>query len=210
MIIGICGGTASGKTIFAKKILALVGADSIIYLEHDAYYLALDELPAELREQRNFDHPASLDNALFISHLKQLQANQPIERPIYDFTADRRTQETCHISPKPVILVDGVLIFAIEELRNLFDIKVFIDADADIRLARRLQRDLLERGRSPQSVLDQYLRTVRPMHRQFVEPSKRYADVIIHGKIEQHSTGLDLLVTKIKAYLAEMHHADLP
>jgi len=202
MIIGICGGTASGKTIFAKKILELVGADSIIYLEHDAYYLARDQLPQALRDVRNFDHPDSLDNALFISHLKQLSHGEPIERPIYDFTADRRTQATYHILPKPVILVDGVLIFAIEELRNLFDIKVFIDAEADIRLARRLQRDILERGRSPQSVLDQYLCTVRPMHRQFVEPSKRYADIIIHGKIEQHSTGLDLLVTKIRAFLA--------
>ncbi|GAK53013.1 uridine kinase [Candidatus Moduliflexus flocculans] len=210
MIIGICGGTASGKTIFAKKILEMIGADSIIYLEHDAYYLGLDQLPQSLQEQKNFDHPDSLDNALFISHLKQLQAKQAIERPIYDFTIHRRTQHTYHIPPKPVILVDGILIFAIEELRKLFDIKVFIDADADIRLARRLQRDILDRGRSPQSVLEQYLSTVRPMHRQFVEPSKRYADVIIHGKIEQHSTGLDLLVTKIKAYLAEMHHADHP
>ncbi len=202
MIIGICGGTASGKTIFAKKILELIGADAIIYLEHDAYYLGLDELPPPLRDEKNFDHPDSLNNALFISHLRQLQARQPIERPIYDFTAHRRTSDTYRIQPKPVILVDGILIFAIEELRDLFDIKVFIDADPDIRLARRLQRDILERGRSPQSVIDQYLKTVRPMHRQFVEPAKRYADIIIHGKVEKHSTGLDLLVTKINAYLA--------
>ncbi len=202
MIIGICGGTASGKTIFAKKILELIGAEAIIYLEHDAYYLGLDELPPPLRDEKNFDHPDSLNNALFISHLRQLQARQPIERPIYDFTAHRRTSDTYRIQPKPVILVDGILIFAIEELRDLFDIKVFIDADPDIRLARRLQRDILERGRSPQSVIDQYLKTVRPMHRQFVEPAKRYADIIIHGKVEKHSTGLDLLVTKINAYLA--------
>ena len=202
MIIGICGGTASGKTIFAKKILELIGAEAIIYLEHDAYYLGLDELPPPLRDEKNFDHPDSLNNALFISHLRQLQARQPIERPIYDFTAHRRTPDTYRIQPKPVILVDGILIFAIEELRDLFDIKVFIDADPDIRLARRLQRDILERGRSPQSVIDQYLKTVRPMHRQFVEPAKRYADIIIHGKVEKHSTGLDLLVTKINAYLA--------
>ena len=202
MIIGICGGTASGKTIFAKKILELIGADAIIYLEHDAYYLGLDELPPPLRDEKNFDHPDSLNNALFISHLRQLQARQPIERPIYDFTAHRRTSDTYRIQPKPVILVDGILIFAIEELRDLFDIKVFIDADPDIRLARRLQRDILERGRSPQSVIDQYLKTVRPMHRQYVEPAKRYADIIIHGNVEKHSTGLDLLVTKINAYLA--------
>ena len=154
MIIGICGGTASGKTIFAKKILELIGAEAIIYLEHDAYYLGLDELPPPLRDEKNFDHPDSLNNALFISHLRQLQARQPIERPIYDFTAHRRTSDTYRIQPKPVILVDGILIFAIEELRDLFDIKVFIDADPDMRRARRLQRDILERGRSPQSLID--------------------------------------------------------
>lgn len=203
MIIGICGGSASGKTIFSKKIIELVGSDAIIYLEHDAYYKGLTELPAELQETKNFDHPASLDNELFIQHLQQLQANQPIERPVYDFTKHRRTTETVRIMPKPVILVDGILIFAIEALRDLFDICVFIDADADIRLARRLQRDLFDRGRSPESVIDQYLKTVRPMHRQFVEPSKKYADIIIHGKIKKHNTGLDLIVTKVKSYLAE-------
>jgi uridine kinase len=204
MIIGVCGGTASGKTIFAKKILEIVGSDSIIYLEHDAYYKGLDQLPLELQQEKNFDHPDSLDNELFIQHLHTLQANQSIERPIYDFTKHRRTSETYRIMPRPVILVDGILIFAIEELRQMFDIKVYIDAEADIRLARRLQRDIFERGRTPQSVLDQYLKTVRPMHKQFVEPSKNYADIIIHGKIKKHNTGLDLLVTKIKAYLAEL------
>jgi len=203
MIIGICGGTASGKTIFAKKILDIVGSDSIIYLEHDAYYHGLDQLPPELQQEKNFDHPDSLDNALFIQHLHMLQANQAIERPIYDFTKHRRTSKTYRIMPRPIILVDGILIFAIEELRQVFDIKVYIDAEADIRLARRLQRDIFERGRTPQSVLEQYLKTVRPMHKQFVEPSKNYADIIIHGKIKKHNTGLDLLVTKIRAYLAE-------
>jgi uridine kinase len=204
MIIGICGGTASGKTIFAKKILEIVGPDAIIYLEHDAYYRGLDDLPPELQEEKNFDHPDSLDNDLFIQHLHLLRANQTIERPIYDFTKHRRTSETYQIIPKPVILVDGILIFAIEELRQLFDIKVYIDAEADIRLARRLQRDIFERGRTPKSVLDQYLKTVRPMHKQFVEPSKNYADIIIHGRARKHNTGLDLLVTKIKTYLTEL------
>ncbi len=129
---------------------------------------------------------------------------------MYDFTKHRRTAQTIHLPPKPVILVDGMLIFAIDALRHLFDIKVFIDAEADIRLARRLQRDIIERGRSPQSVLDQYFKTVRPMHRQFVEPSKRYADIIIHGKIEKHNTGLDLIVTKIRAHLAELQHNASP
>jgi uridine kinase len=208
MIIGICGGTASGKTIFAKKIVEIVGSDSLIYLEHDAYYKGLDQLPPELQKGKNFDHPDSLDNELFIQHLHMLQANQPIDRPIYDFTKHRRTSETYRIVPKPIILVDGILIFAIEELRQMFDIKVYIDAEADIRLARRLQRDLFERGRTPESVLEQYLKTVRPMHQQFVEPSKNYADIIIHGKIKKHNTGLDLLVTKIRAYLAESFRQD--
>lgn len=203
MIIGICGGTASGKTIFAKKILEIVGSGSIIYLEHDAYYLGIDQLPVELQQEKNFDHPSSLDNQLFIEHLHLLQAGQAIERPVYDFTIHRRTTDTIDIQPKPIILVDGILIFAIKNLRKMFDIKVFIDAASDIRLARRLQRDLLERGRDPRSVLDQYLNTVRPMHKKFVQPSKRYADIIIHGRIKKHDTGLDLLVTKIRAYLDE-------
>ena len=208
MIIGICGGTASGKTIFAKKIVEIMGAESIIYLEHDAYYRGLKELPPDLQKDRNFDHPDSLDNDLFITHLTMLQANQSIERPVYDFTTHSRSKETIRIVPKPVILVDGILIFAVEKLRDMFDIKVYIDAEADIRLARRLQRDIFERGRTPKSVLDQYLKTVRPMHKKFVEPSKNYADIIIHGKIKKHNTGLDLLVTKIRAYLAEgMHDA---
>ncbi|MCP4403684.1 MAG: uridine kinase [bacterium] len=203
MIIGICGGTASGKTIFAKKIVEIIGAESIIYLEHDAYYLGLDQLPQDLQKTRNFDHPDSLDNVLFIKHLKTLQAQQPIERPVYDFTVHRRTEETILIPPKPIILVDGILIFAVKKLRKMFDIKVFIDAPSDIRLSRRLRRDLLERGRNPKSVLDQYLNTVRPMHKRYVARSKRYADIIIHGKIKKHDTGLDLLVTKIQASLNE-------
>ncbi len=204
MIIGVGGGTASGKTNLSKKILEIVGSDLIIYLEHDAYYKGLDDLPPELEKSKNFDHPDSLENELFITHLKMLQANQPIERPVYDFTIHQRTRETYRIEPKPVILVDGILLFAIKELRQMFDIKVYIDAEADIRLARRLQRDIFERGRSAESVLEQYFKTVRPMHALFVEPSKNYADVIIHGKVKKHNTGLDLLVTKIKAHLSEI------
>ena len=209
MIIGICGGSASGKTIFTKRIIEIVGSDELIYLEHDAYYKGLSELPPELQQEKNFDHPDSLDNELFIQHLQMLQADQSIERPIYDFTTHSRTSQTIRVLPKPIILVDGILIFAIEKLRNLFDIKVFIDADADIRLSRRLRRDLFERGRSPESVLDQYLKTVRPMHLQFVEPSKRYADIIIHGKVKKHNTGLDLLVTKIRSHLAELQENEM-
>ena len=206
MIIGICGGTASGKTIFAKKIVEIIGSKSIVYLEHDAYYFGLDQLPPELQERRNFDHPDSLDNNLLIEHLKTLQSQKPIERPVYDFTIHRRAKETILIPAKPIILVDGILIFAVKKLRKMFDIKVFIDAPSDIRLSRRLQRDLLERGRNPKSVLDQYLNTVRPMHKRYVSSSKRYADIIIHGKIKKHDTGLDLLVTKIRASLRELEY----
>ena len=201
MIIGICGGTASGKTIFAKEIVNIVGADSIVYLEHDAYYRGLKELPPALQRTRNFDHPDSLDNDLFIAHLKQLRAQQAIERPVYDFTTHSRKAETIVVESRPIILVDGILIFAVKRLRKMFDIKVFIDAAPDVRLARRLQRDLFDRGRTPESVLEQYMLTVRPMHKRFVQPSKKYADIIIHGKIKKHDTGLDLLVTKIRAYL---------
>jgi len=208
MIIGICGGSASGKTIFTKKILELVGVESVVYLEHDAYYKGFDQLPPELQPDRNFDHPDSLDNALFLQHLQMLKAYQPIDCPVYDFTKHRRAAETIRIPPKPIILVDGILIFAIEDIREMFDIKVYLDEEADIRLVRRLQRDILERGRDPRSVLDQYLNTVRPMHELFVEPSKRYADILIHGRIEKHSTGLDLLVTKIKAYLQELQFGE--
>jgi uridine kinase len=181
-----------------------VGAESIVYLEHDAYYRGLKELPPTLQRDMNFDHPDSLDNDLFIAHLKQLKANLPIERPVYDFTTHSRKSDIIIVEPKPVILVDGILIFAVKKLRKMFDIKVFIDAAADVRLSRRLQRDLFERGRTPESVLEQYMRTVRPMHQKFVAPSKKYADIIIHGKIKKHNTGLDLLVTKIRAYLAEL------
>ncbi len=210
MIIGICGGTASGKTIFAKEIVNIVGAESIVYLEHDAYYRGLKELPPALQRTMNFDHPDSLDNDLFIAHLKQLNAHNAIERPVYDFTTHSRKSNVIIVEPRPIILVDGILIFAIKKLRKLFDIKVFIDAPADVRLARRLQRDLFDRGRTPESVLKQYMLTVRPMHKRFVRPSKKYADIIIHGKIKKHDTGLDLLVTKIRAHLETSIHPTEP
>ncbi|PID56301.1 uridine kinase [candidate division KSB3 bacterium] len=204
MIIGICGGTASGKTIFAKRLVNVIGAESIVYLEHDAYYLDEDQLPQPLQDPQNFDHPDSLDNDLFIRHIKALRMQQAIERPVYDFTVHRRMNKTVRILPKPIILIDGILILAIKKIRKMFDIKVFIDAPPDIRLSRRLQRDLIKRGRDPQSVLEQYLSTVRPMHKRYVSSSKRYADIIIHGKIEKHDIGLDLLITKIRAHLEEL------
>lgn len=200
MIIGICGGSASGKTTFTRKLLERVNPNYIVHMEHDFYYHSRESLPDFLKKIRNFDHPESLDNKLFIEHIKSLQKNEIIHQPIYDFTCDRRKEETTLIKPKPIILVEGVLIFSIEELRNLFDIKVFIDTADDLRLTRRLVRDIKERGRSLDSVIHQYLETVRPMHNQFVGPSKHYSDFIISGNTENY-VGLDLLVTKINAHI---------
>jgi uridine kinase len=177
--IGVAGGTGSGKTTVALKILERVGFDRVAYLPHDAYYRDASDLPPAERAQLNFDHPDSLDNDLMIAHLRQLQAYQPVEIPIYDFKTHSRTAETRHIDAQPVILVEGILIFADKRLRDLMDVKIFVDTDADLRFIRRLQRDMQERARSAESVIAQYLRTVRPMHLEFVEPSKRYADVII-------------------------------
>jgi len=179
VIIGVAGGTGSGKTTVAHKILERVGTENISYIPHDAYYKDLSHLPREERRKVNFDHPDSLESELMIEHLKQLRGEKAVEIPVYDFTHHIRTDETREVVPAPVVLVEGILIFAEPALRELFDVKLFVDTDADIRFIRRLRRDVQERGRTFESVIDQYLRTVRPMHMEFVEPSKRYADVII-------------------------------
>jgi uridine kinase len=177
--IGVAGGTGSGKTTVALKILERVGFDHITYVPHDAYYRDASTLPPAERARLNFDHPDSLDNDLLIRHLQDLQAGRPVEIPVYDFTTHSRTVETRHVAPHPVILVEGILIFADKQLRDLMDVKIFVDTDADIRFIRRLKRDIQERGRAVESVIAQYLNTVRPMHMEFVEPSKRFANVII-------------------------------
>jgi uridine kinase len=179
LIIGVAGGTGSGKTTVANRILERVGAENIAYIPHDAYYIDLRHLPQQERAKTNFDHPNSLETPLFAKHIKQLRESEPVEIPVYDFTTHTRTTETLHIDPAPIVLVEGILIFAEPELRALCDVKLFVDTDADIRFIRRLRRDVQERGRTVESVIEQYLRTVRPMHLEFVEPSKRYADVII-------------------------------
>lgn len=203
MIIGICGGTSSGKTTFTRKLLERVNHDYVVHMEHDVYYRNKQDIPKNLLEIRNFDHPESLDNDLFVKHLQLLQENQPIEQPIYDFTCDNRKKETKSIIPKPIILVEGVLIFSIDQIRNLCNIKVYIETADDLRLARRVIRDIHERGRTPESVITQYLTTVRPMHNQFVAPSKQYADLIISGNNENY-VGLDLIVTKINAQIKNL------
>jgi uridine kinase len=177
--IGVAGGSGSGKTTVARRVLERVGFERIAYVPQDAYYVDLAGAPPEKHAAFNFDHPDAFDNDLLIAQLRELQAGRPIEMPVYDFKTDSRKAETLHVDPQPVILLEGILIFADARLRALMDVKIYVDTDADMRFIRRLQRDITERGRSPQSVINQYLATVRPMHLEFVEPSKRYADVII-------------------------------
>jgi uridine kinase len=200
LVIGIAGGTGSGKTTVANVILERVGAQHIAYLPHDSYYRNLNDLPPVQREQLNFDHPNSLDTPLLIEHIRELKAWQSIKLPVYDFKTHTRTANTTRMQPQAVIIVEGILIFAEAELRELFDVKIYVDTDPDIRFIRRLQRDIAERGRTTESVIRQYLTTVRPMHLEFVEPSKRYADVIIpEGGL--NTVAMDMVVARIHALL---------
>lgn len=201
IVIGIAGGTGSGKTTVAQEILRRVGPDKIAYLPHDAYYKDHSHLSPEERALVNYDHPDSLETSLLVTHIQALKRGQTIERPVYDFTSHSRTKQTVRVEPRPIILVEGILIFVEPELRELFDVKIFVDTDADIRFIRRLRRDIQERGRTVESVIEQYLRTVRPMHLEFVEPSKRYADVIIpEGGFNE--VALDMVIARIHHLLA--------
>lgn len=202
LIIGIAGGSGSGKTTVANVILERVGAKHIAYIPHDAYYRDLATLPPVQRAAVNFDHPDSLETDLLIQHLKQLINYQAIELPIYDFKIHARTPTTIRIEPQPVIIVEGILIFAEPLLRELCDVKIFVDTDPDIRFIRRLQRDITERGRSTESVINQYINTVRPMHLEFVEPSKRYADVII-PEGGWNVVAMDMVVARIQTLLQD-------
>jgi len=200
--IAVAGGTGSGKTTVAEEILKRVGADRIAYLQHDSYYFDRALMPLDPRTQSvpNFDHPNSVETDLLVKHLRQLKNGHAAQVPLYDFTTDSRRAETRTVPPKPVILVEGLLIFAEKKLRELFDIKIYVDTDSDIRFIRRLRRDIAERGRTMDSVIDQYLNTVRPMHLEFVEPSKRYADVIIpEGGF--NTVALDMVVARIEGML---------
>jgi uridine kinase len=199
--IGVAGGTGSGKTTVSNQILERVGQQHIAYLPHDAYYKDLTHLSPEERAQINFDHPDSLDTPLLIEHVKQLKQSQAVEIPIYDFARHTRTEKTEYVSAQPIILVEGILIFSEPDLRPLFDIKIYVDTDADIRFIRRLKRDISERGRSADSVIEQYLSTVRPMHLKFVEPSKRYADVIVpEGGFNW--VAIDMIADRIRSMLS--------
>jgi uridine kinase len=200
LVIGIAGGSGSGKTTVAQEILQRVGSDRIAFLQHDSYYKDLGGLPPTQRAAGNFDHPDSLETELLIEHIACLRDGKAVEVPVYDFTTDQRTGKSFTVHPRRVILVEGILIFAEAALRAMFDVKIFVDTDADLRFIRRLERDLVERGRSTESVIKQYLSTARPMHLEFVEPSKRYADIIIpEGGF--NTAALDMLVARIEALL---------
>jgi uridine kinase len=198
--IGVAGGTGSGKTTVAEAIVARIGESRIASLQHDSYYRDLAGWDRDALLHHNFDHPEALESELLARHLRDLKANRAVEVPIYDFTVHARTGRTCRVEPRGVVLVEGILIYAEPALRELFDIKIFVDTDADLRFIRRLRRDLAERGRTVENVIAQYLETVRPMHLEFVEPSKRWADLIIpEGGF--NPVALDVVSARVEALL---------
>ena len=197
-IIGICGGSGSGKSTVTKKLIDLIGKDNVSVIEQDSYYKDQSNLAFEERVKTNYDHPLAFDNYLLFEHLKMLKEGREIEKPIYDFSLHNRKKEKEIVYPKPIIILEGILIFNEVNLIDIMDIKVFVDTDADVRIIRRIKRDMHERGRSLDSVIDQYMATVRPSHLQFVEPSKRYADIIIPEGGE-NEVAIDLLYQKIKS-----------
>jgi uridine kinase len=200
LVIGVAGGSGSGKTTVMNAIVERVGQSRVAVLPHDAYYRDLAHLPLEERAQVNFDHPDAFDNALYLAHLDALTKAQPVAVPTYDFTNYVRLSEVLHVLPQPVVLLEGILIFADAALRARMGIKIFVDAESDLRIIRRIQRDTHSRGRTVDSVIEQYLTTVRPMHLEFVEPSKRYADIIIpNGGL--NAIAIDMVVTKIERLL---------
>jgi uridine kinase len=201
MIIGISGGTGSGKTTVAKSILQSVNAEDVVFIQQDSYYRNATDLPLDYKQGVNFDHPDALDNDLLVNHIRRLKSGNAVELPLYDFKTNTRLSETVLIEPKQIVIIEGILIFSDPRLLEQMDIKVFVDTPDDIRFIRRLRRDIAERGRSLDSVIEQYLETVRPMHIQFVEPSKRYADVII-PEGGHNLVSIDLISGKIRERLS--------
>jgi uridine kinase len=202
LVIGVAGGSGSGKTTVVRRIIESIGDDKVTVLEHDRYYRDRNDLRLEERAALNYDHPDSLDTELLVRHLNELRAGRPIEMPAYDFARYARQPVTVPALPRKAIIVEGILIFVEASLRKLMDVKVFVDADDDTRFIRRLQRDVAERGRTVTAVIDQYLGTVKPMHLEFVEPSKRYADIII--PLGGHNTvAIDMLLTLIRSMAAQ-------
>jgi uridine kinase len=197
LVLGIAGGTGSGKTTVASNLARRLALDSITVITMDSYYRDLADLPPTRREEANFDHPDSVEQDLFVHHLEELKAGRPIEQPVYDFARHVRTGETVTIEPRDVIIAEGILLFHVPEIRAALDIRIFVDTPADIRLLRRITRDIRDRGRTLESVAEQYVRTVRPMHEEFVEPSKRYADVII-PEGGYNEIAIDMVASRIR------------
>ncbi|MBA9025533.1 uridine kinase [Peribacillus huizhouensis] len=202
VVIGVAGGSGSGKTSVTRAIYESFKGHSILLLEQDYYYKDQTDLPFEERLKTNYDHPLAFDNDLLIDHIYKLLGYESIEKPIYDYSNHTRSEEIIHVEPRDVIILEGILILEDERLRNLMDMKLFVDTDADLRILRRMSRDIKERGRSIDSVMDQYINVVRPMHNQFIEPTKRYADIIIPEGGHNH-VAIDLMVTKIQTILEQ-------
>lgn len=200
VIIGLAGGTGSGKTTVAVDVKSRFSAKNVLILPHDSYYRDRSDLPFDEREKLNYDHPSAFENELLVEHLRKLRNWEPIDRPIYDYETHSRSEQTLKEKPAEIILLEGILVLESEQIRSLMDIKIYIDADSDERFIRRLLRDMKERNRSADSVIEQYVATVRPMHLQFVEPSKRYADIII-PEGGHNVVAIDLLTTKIRDVL---------
>ncbi len=201
-VIGVAGGTGSGKSTLVKRLQEAFRNDDVATLCHDFYYKAHPELTFDERTKLNYDHPAAFDTDMLVEHIRTLKSNVPIEHPVYSFVDHNRTAERVLVKPSRVIIVDGILIFEHKELRDLMDIKVFVDTDADLRLARRILRDVCERGRTMQSVIEQYTTTVKPMHEEFVEPSKKHADVIIpEGGF--NSVAVGMLIENIRSLISQ-------
>ena len=202
LVIGIAGGTGSGKTTLMKNLIARFG-DVVTVLSHDNYYRRHDELTYEERSALNYDEPAAMETELMVQHLQQLREGKPVLCPVYDYTVHNRSDETVEIEPKRVIIVEGILIFENKQLRDLMDIKIFVDTDADVRLCRRIRRDVRERGRTLESVIEQYQTTVKPMHEKYVEPSKRYAHIVVPegGK---NAVALEMIEGRIRRHLEEI------
>lgn len=207
LVIGICGGTGSGKTTVTDRIISTLPHGNVLVLQQDHYYRNLPHLPLDVRARQNFDHPNSLDTPLLIEHVRQLREGRAIERPAYDFVRHEREARTLHLEPLSAIILEGILVFESKSLRELMDIKIFVDTDADLRFIRRLGRDVRERGRTVESVVEQYLATVRPMHMEFIEPSKRYADVII-PEGGYNEVGIDLVIQKIRSLVGVPRSTD--
>lgn len=199
-VIGLAGGTGSGKTTVARNIIGRLALDSITVFQQDAYYRDLADLSPAQRTSRNFDHPDSIEIELFVSHLQELKGGRSVEQPVYDFTRHARTDRTIRVEPRDVILAEGILLFHFPEVRELLDVKIYVDTPADIRLLRRFRRDIRERGRTFESVGEQYVSTVRPMHEEFVEPSKRFADVIIPEGGE-NEIAIDMIASRVRLLL---------